>query len=470
MRTLPELDMDTRSTRRHFRLALVVLGFAATALSAVDGDPDTSFSGNGISFWNDGADVYVQAVATSDRLAIGVGSIDLGDDGFALHWHAVDQAGNSASLGCAQPSETLITLSTSSRLAAGIVDSTGNLVVGGDVKFLGSSFAQAFVARFRLTGSGCVLDTSFSNSGWSVYDELFCESLQCFVLDLVEIPTTTGAVDEPRIVALVVNHTNQAKKRTALLGLTSDGEIDTSFGLFGWALLVLEGASEVQGERLARDGRGRLYVQSIRKTVSGPSTDYGEVVARFDADGGRDLDFGASGVQVLPGGTNTGTVSGLEADLDVASDGTALSAYLGDAAQYDLFGSLEGGDDDWVETELPNLYLAAQGDGKVVTASDLATDGVRLERRQQRGASDFPLDTTFGSGGRRTIDVDLGIFEAEEVDAVTLWNGRPLVVGDADSLIHSGYFLRAKSSYVFADGFEHGTPASWSEAPGIEFP
>ena len=462
--------MDYRSTRRHLPPALAVLQFFAAALSAVDGDPDTSFSGNGIAAWNGGADVYVSAVATSDRLAIGIGSIDLGDDGFALHWHAVDQAGNSASLGCAQATETLVTLSTSSRLAAGIVDSTGNLVVGGDVKFLGSSFSQALVARFHLTGSGCELDTSFSNSGWSVYDELFCESLQCFVVDLVEIPTTTGAVDEPRIVALVVNHTNQAKKRTALLALTSGGEIDTEFGLFGWALLSLEGAAEVDGERLARDGRGRLYVQAIRKTVSGPSTDYDEVVARFDADGGRDLDFGASGVQVLPGGTNTGTMSGVDADLEFASDGTALSAYLGDAAQFDLFGSLEGADDDWMESGLPNLYLAAQGDGRVVTASDLATDGVRLERRLQHGASDFPLDTTFGSGGRRTIDVDLGIFEAEEVDAVTLWNGRPLAVGDADSLIHSGYFLRAKSSFVFADGFEQGTPAYWSDAPGIVFP
>ena len=77
----------------------------------------------------------------------------------------------------------------------------------------------------------------------------------------------------------------------------------------------------------------------------------------------------------------------------------------------------------------------------------------------------------FGAGGVASFDVDLGGSNTEETGAVVIWNGRPLVAGTAETATGTaGFLLRTNNAFVFADGFEQGTAAYWSDSTGVDFP
>lgn len=455
-------------------LLLAVTPFAPTFAGGVDGSPDTSFSGNGVLSWTDGGSVVVWDVATKSTGAYAVGHITLAGEEAALHFKGFNHGGGALDQGCAQASDTLFTLATSSVGHAGMIDSSGNLVVGGYAAFLGTeSTPRVLVTRFDLSGPGCNLDDSFSSNGWAIFDdETWCDTEECRVIDLVEIRPETGAVLAPRIVALVLSRVGVSAYRLFLLGLTASGAIDGGFDGNGWAEVTAAGIGTLrQHASLAVDGIGRLYVLGDR-TDPDAAGDYDSVLFRYHSDGSPDVSFGAGGTVILTAGPDSLDLE--PAGVAISADGFAVSLIRRSIDQLLVHAFRTATPASTaIRSQRFVAAVAAQGNGRIVTAGEPAGGSDGFELRRLTLGSDGALldDADFGAGGVGSFDLDLGGSNTEETGAVAIWNGRPLVAGTADTATGTGGFLlRTNNAFVFADGFEQGTAAYWSDSTGVDFP
>lgn len=467
--------------RRSAILLLLLTATSPLQLAAADGALDLSFGGDGMVSWlhNDpgppfptSSGVTQAAIATSEERVFGVGWFGSAH----LRWSSFDDAGNGAGHFCDQESNTLIPFATESRGRAALVDSTGNLLVGGDVAFSGSeSQSRPFVARFDLGANGCALDDTYSANGWATFDdESFCDTEDCTVVALGEILPVTGAVATPRTIALVRSVVvDQVLARYFLLGLTTSGGIQTSFGTQGWREVTGSGLGALSPQvAFEIDPRGRINV----------------VVSRYDPDGNFDLDtyllrYSSTGTADGSIGSN-GRIAVADEGPDDGADSTARSLSFdarGRAAiGYDEGGSkfavidLEAGA---IARRTNSTFFApvvvAQGDDKLLVIHDHETiDGFRSTRWLVPEALNMGTDSGFLScvlvGS--LCDVDLGSGDSEEVVAATLWHGRPVYLGNAACLgsgsnfSNCGFLMRVENDYIFADGFDTGGRGRWSAA------
>ena len=469
---------------RSLDAASLLLVLTASPLAAGDGDLDPTFGGGtGKFIWTDGGSVKVAEAAEAPSGSIfAVGTIELEGEEPALHWKGVNSAGVFQDQGCAVASTSLFTLATGgSEGRAALVDSTGNLVVGGWGAFSGTEdVRRALVARFELSVPGCALDEDFSSNGWQIFDDEAddpCDADDCEVVDLVEIRPETGAVLAPRIVALVRSPTSIASARFRLLGLTSAGAKDSGFGSGGW--VEVTDPSPAVGvlypeARLAVDAAGWLYVHGARFDPVG-TLDIDSVIFRFAANGALDTSYGNDGGVMTYGDDGDDDANDrIPRDVAISSDGVAVMLHQFDdefAITWAFF------DPDFSHDEETSFLVAArvvtQGNGRIVEVGEPAdgADGFTLERR----LFDFPvtmaMDDSFGDFGFRSHDLDLGGTNSETARYVGLSGGRILVAGDAaNGSGRSGFLLRTQNLHVFADGFEQGTPAYWSGVAGFAFP
>ena len=118
---------------------------------------------------------------------------------------------------------------------AAIIDSSGNLLIGGWVNFDGTpSRLHALLARYEIDQPGCTLDEDFSTDGFRLFDtQAYCDPESCLIAALGEIRPETGAVGAPRIVALLRATVAISSYRYFLLGLTPAGALDAGFGVPG---------------------------------------------------------------------------------------------------------------------------------------------------------------------------------------------------------------------------------------------
>ncbi len=461
-------------------LLLLLTATSSSPLAAIDGEPDLSFGDVGMVSWihvEDGSPIPLPisgtqaAIATSEELLFAVGWYGNAH----LAWTSFDDTGNDSNLICSQASNTLFPFATQSRGRAALVDSTGNLLVGGEVAFLGSEDqARPLLARFDLGANGCELDDSFSANGWAVFDdESFCDTEVCTIVALGEILPVTGAVSAPRTIALVRSVVfGEILARYFLLGLTASGGVQTSFGNQGWREISAPGLGAL-GPQVAFeiDPRGRINV----------------VVTRYDPEGNFDLDiyllrYSSAGTLNVTIGDN-GLVAIADAGPDDGAESTVRSLSF-DARGRAAIGYDEGGSKFVVidlETEgiagrSSSTYLAplvlAQGDDKLVVIHDRGSgDGFRALRWLVPEALNLGLDSTFRSCLLTGLcDVDLGGDGSESVVATTLWHGRPVYLGNAECSglvgpeLICGFLLRVENDYIFADGFETGGRGRWSAA------
>lgn len=476
------MSVPTRGILHSFLVA-AALACAAVPLAGADGDFDTAFGfGTGFVTWNGGGSVEVaDAVALADGTLIGVGTYDSPSAAPVLHWQGFSRTGNLLTAkSCYVPPGTLLPLSSGSSGLTAILDSTGALLVGGWARFPVTSAQQVpILARFSLTSAGCVLDTTFSGNGWLVVgspDGIYCtDASDCRVVDLAEIRPATGAVAAPRIVALLESVV-LGGTYYHLAAFTSSGTLDTAFGAAGFANLNDGSIGDLFGVRFAVDGQGRLEV--AKSEVA--SSRWQAVALRFTADGDPDLTFGVAGrldLHALSSVYNR-VGSGITA---LANGRTLLSGenwdpvptpaslpygtlYLpaplatgaGNVLRADLAGASGG------------VPIVAQGDGKaiaVVNSTWVAGPTVLEESRVLRvGTSDLSIDAAFANAGERVIDFDFGGANGETVSSVLLAAGRVVLAGTADetSTTTTGFLVRLRNAYLFADGFEWGTTANWS--------
>ncbi len=465
--------------RRSLCLALLL---AATPSSPTfagnnDGQLDNTFGGSGSVTWYDGGAVTVADLATSSTGAYAVGTITLVGEEPALHFKGFNHGGGELDQGCAQTSGTLINFATESNGLAGLIDSSGNILVGGWAAFLGTETThRALVSRFDLSGPGCVLDDSFSGNGWAIFDdETFCDTEDCDVLDLVEIRPATGAVLAPRIIALVRSKLNLlAAPRLFLLALTGSGAIDTGFDGNGWTEVTEPGIGEIYSRAsLALDAVGRIYVFGARWDPAG-TDDVDTVLFRFLPNGAHDVSFGNTGNGAQLYGAGSDTEDALPRGVAIDADGFSVSVSQKDAIESVIVtyrSETEGGG---VPFNQVVAAVATQGNGRAVEVGEHSdgADGFELGRYTIGPQGELQTDESFGGlGGAHNYDLDLGGSNSETAAAVAIWNGRALVAGTATATIGTaGFLLRTRNAYIFADGFEQGTVAYWSSAAGLDFP
>jgi len=459
---------------RHTLLACTLLacGFPAALLAAPDGADDTNFGGDGLVNWSNAGKVTVHDVAMTESVVIGVGSYvaDSGAQDPRLHWQGFDQDGSALVLkSCYLPAGTLVPFAVASQGLAALVDSSGNLLVGGTITFQGTESQQrALLQRFDLSASFCPLDNTFSTNGWDVEDdETWCDTEDCAVVALAEIRRETLAVTAPRIVALVRSTVSSSVSRYFLVAFHLDGAIDTAFGTSGWTEVTNDVADTLgTPAAMALDGIGRIYVMVTYHDEG--TADLDVQLLRFSADGelddsswriadnnnpaldlyderAEDLAFTSSGPVVTA--HDPGASGNVVQELDLASGYLLDSTHSSSA---------------WLSTS-----FAVQGNGRYLEAHDLSTasDAIRLRRRLD-GAAPDSYDDHFGSAGAVTIDIDLGGDHAQKLARLRLWHGRPIVAGTAiaDDGDPAGFIWRGLNSYVFGATFEGGSFSEWARA------
>ena len=308
------------------------------------------------------------------------------------------------------------------------LQSNGKIVVAGQTS-AGATQGDFAVARVNANGSP---DTGFGSGGTTKID--FGGDDSAFAVALA-----------PGGKILVAGETtDESGERFAVARLNADGTLDPTFGSGGEDTISFDGTASVATAVLvAPDGR---IVLAGSNTSTDTQNDF--AVARLNTDGTLDTTFGSGGTATVDfGGDEHARGAALTPDgrIVLAGDTSAGNGHDFAAARLNPDGSLDTtfgtggkamvdfGGDDGADA------LALQPDGKVVLAGDTtngAGGGDIAIARLNTGGS---LDTTFGTGGKKTVD-----FGGQDI-------GRAVALqGDGEILVAGGVLSSTSDGFAVA--------------------
>jgi uncharacterized delta-60 repeat protein len=308
-----------------------------------------------------------------------------------------------------------------SRAEAVVVQNDGKIIAAG---FSSSGGNNDFaLARYNPDGQ---LDTSFGTAG-IVTTSVRANS---------EI-TSVALQSDGKIVAAGWSYDNTFLNNFGLARYNSDGQLDTSFGTAGIVTTSM-GAQSSGAEEIKIQSDGKIVVAGYSETASITSF----ALARYNSDGSLDTSFGT-------GGKTTTSIEGNNEyanSLVIQSDGKIIAAGYSlnqtgtrndnDFAlvRYNTNGSLDTsfGTGGKVTTAIGPGYdnintIAIQGDGKIVAAgySD-NINGIYADFALVRYNTNGSLDTSFGTGGKVTNEIDPG--DGSEAFSIVVQNDQKLVL------------------------------------------
>ncbi len=350
---------------------------------------------------------------------------------------------------------------------------TAGYVVGPNISGPGSS-ANFVVARFLADGRP---DPGFGDDGH-------------FELDIgggVDAAHALTVLPERSIVA-VGNLSPQFHADVAIVKLTPDGELDTSFGRpdgmggrTGWNIVDLGGTTiHDDGIAVAMQRDGRIIVAGRTLRPAGGFNYHRVAVMRFTADGQLDTSFGSdpSGIVVLDNfvaAQQSDYVTAialdqrgrLPADDSVTVVGYTASANnafvarltanglpdptFGIGGRRTLQWSVAGGVHSGLNTITGARVLA---DGRLAIVGTGGDRGITFMRLAANGST----DSTFGSNGRTTIKFSDGSRHDEPASLALQGNGR---------LVAAGYAINAASGTPQKDFFVARVNADGSPDSGF---
>lgn len=461
---------------RHPTLAITACAlFLATWAFPIAGQYDGALSvnwgsGDGFATWQGSGQVFLEAAVATNDLLYGVGDYDYPPGTRSLHFQAVDKNGElRADRACHDSTTDFGAFADESGGEAAILDSSGNLLIGGWVNFLGTpSRLHALLARYEIGQAGCTLDEDFSTDGFNLFNtQGYCNPESCIIVALGEIRPETGAVAAPRIVALLRATVATSSYNYYLIGLTAGGTLDLGFGAPGTGVRLIASAelgTPRSGATMAVDDTGRIVVLMTR-LEAGTTSDLDTMALRYTADGAIDPTFGVHGLMTIQDSGVDDSTDTFAGDLLMLPDGSgAASVQRGSdwlLYRFDEEGVFSGS----ASPPETVAQFAYQGDDRFFTAREsLSLDALRI-RRYDLFPDGYNSDPTFGSetGGGEAYDIDLGGGTGQQVVDFVLWGGRPVLVGyafdsEGDA---SGFLMRTENAYLFADGFEGGSRARW---------
>jgi len=451
---------------------LVAASFSPPLAAQYDGELSLTWgAGDGFATWQWSGRVFLETAVATNDLLYGVGDYDFPAGTRSLHFQAVDRNGQVRSdRSCRESTADFGAFTDESGGEAAIIDSSGNLLVGGWVNFDGApSRLHALVARYEIDQPGCTLDEAFSTDGFRLFDtQTYCDPESCLVAALGEIRPETGAVAAPRIVVLLRASVAIASYRYFLIGLTPAGALDTGFGASGSGIREISAAELGTPQSAAAmmvDDAGRIVVL-LTRLEDGTTSDLDVMALRYSANGAIDTAFGTQGLLAIQ-----------DSGVDDSTDTFAGDLLLLPGTDTSLASVQRGSDwllihfdDDGVlsaSASPPETVgqLVYQGDERFLSAREgLSFDTLRM-RRYALFPGSYNSDPTFGSetGGGEAYDIDLGGGTGQQVADLVLWGGRPVLIGHAfdSSGDASGFLMRTENAYIFADGFEGGSRARW---------
>lgn len=366
--------------------ASVVLRYEA------DGDPDPTFSGDGVAITD--ATAFVDGFSSLGLLA-GGGVIAGGDRGGAA-FDIVQFAADGS-----------IALSFEPDLDDGAIEAIAFAADGASVvagKRFGATGDIGELVAARLSAAGAQ-DASFGAGGVAA------------VTSGATGEIATGVVVQPdgKVVS-AGGGVRLTQRRAALARHTADGALDPTFGTGGVA--VVDALATARGLERAADGK--LLVAGDAALAVG----WRFTVARYDDTGALDDSFATAGVftdPIIPGGNGFPKAMTLDAAGNVVVVGAASPSFSStDAAVLRLLPdgtpdpAFSG--DGRVVTDLgssfDNLFAVAAGPGDTIVVAGYA-DALTVVRYENDGA----LDATFGTGGIATPSVPGMLLDALLVTA-----------------------------------------------------
>ncbi len=458
-------------------LWVAVLGASVSPRLAAQYDGALSLNwgaGDGFATWQGpggAGQVFLETAVPTNDLLYGVGDYDFPAGTRSLHFQAVDRNGEIRSdRACHESTSAFGAFTDESGGEAAIIDSSGNLLIGGWLTFQGTSRLHALLARYEIDQPGCTLDEDFSTDGFRLFDtQSYCDTEACVIVALGEIRSDTGAVSAPRTIALLRAAVGLSSYNYYLLGLTTSGSLDTAFGsgTSGVRQVTFAGLGTLRSNvAMTVDDLGRIVVL-VTRVDPGSTSDLDTMALRYTAGGDLDTTFSGDGLlTVRDSGPNddedeiAGDILALpEAGSYIASV-RRLSEHL-DLVRIDA----EEGTSHHLWAQSTPAQLAAQGDGWTVLATEWANSDAFRTQRLDLTASGYEVDLNYSSGvsGYEVYDLDHAGGTEQTIADFLLWGGRPIVVGNAiDGAGESwGFLMRAENAYIFADGFEGGSRARW---------
>ena len=298
----------------------------------------------------------------------------------------------------------------------------GSIVAFGGTVDQGSGAGDLALARLT---SGGTLDPSFGTGGRKTVD--IGSSMG------PEIPGGLAVQSDGKLV-LSGNFNSMSGSGIAAVRLTASGAEDASFDTDGIAPLTVAGAF-LQASSVAIQADGKVVVGGGLQVFT-PSFGADAAVARFTDTGAPDTSFGGDGVATIDVGPSTFEATN---DVVIASDGdivtvggsnpTGSDGEIGFASFDDADGSPDAGFGSGGQLTLTSpgedfgSGIALQADGKLVASGGDGGDfaSIRLS------AAGVP-DTSYGPGGRRTLDLGAADNAAE---IAVMGDGRLVLAGSS---------------------------------------
>jgi uncharacterized delta-60 repeat protein len=347
----------------------------------------------------------------------------------------------------------------------------GKIVVVGIVNQPGT-FDDWGIARYNTDGT---LDTSFGSGG----------------LLLMKFSGEAGWLYDAAILSngdILVGGMLQNPNGFAVARLTSNGQLDTSFGTNGIASINPDPTHHwvnTTGQSMIVQPDGKILMTGI---ANGPYLP----VVRFNADGTADTSFNGTGVQLIPGSAFGSSYTGATGQgLALQSDGKIIVTGHADPAnaEYDWAtarlnpdGSLDTSfNGDWLATidfeggsDIAN-DVTVMPDGKIIVAgrADVGkTTGQGFNLALARYNTDGTLDTTFNGNGKLIFGPLPSVFEE-------IWAVDPQPDGKLAAIVGYNTDMRiarfdtgllAASDSLSVTDTDGNTPITQPSDPGFELP
>ena len=316
------------------------------------------------------------------------------------------------------------------------IQSDGKIVVAGNA-VVGRTATNQFnfdfaLARFNVDGS---LDTSFGSAG--------------------KVTTNfNGFTDKAEGVAIqsdgkivVVGSAAPANGVSTDFGIArydSNGAPDTSFGSGGKLTTDIGGAIDI-AQNVIVQSNGAILVSGVL-TLGGDSTLGHGGLARYDGNGNPDISFGTAG-KVTLSNLKLGEALALQGDGKIlvagnapvgGSSGFALMRLLANGSPDNGFGTAGLATTAFTTQDDFGRAITVQADGRIVVAGQ-SSNKSNPDFAVARFSTNGTLDSSFGTGGKLTIDF-FGSFDGAE-NVVVQPDGKIVLGGFARNGTRTGYGL-----------------------------
>lgn len=408
---------------------IFLLGFV-NAFGQAPGSLDTTFNGTGkqtTTFASGGSGAAAVAIQPADGKIVAVGTApSSGNNAFALARYNTDGTLDTAGFGTnGAGGGTVLTPISTGAVAFGVaIQSDGKIVAVG--------FAEPgdfVVVRYNTNGS---LDTTFNGTGIATLDFFgaFDQANAVVIQSTGKIVVVGSASDA------TISFTNFAIAR-----FNTNGTLDTTFGdplTPGKRVTNVLGDAEAFGAAVQTDDS----IVAVGRTTDLTNPNVFGVV-RFTAGGALDGTFGSGGIVTTNFNSNNDQAFGVAIDgannvVVVGESFVTGSNYDIAVARYTSTGTLDatfgtGGKTTTAITTGNDFgnSVTVQSDGKVIvagTTGPVATSDFAVVRYTVTGL----LDSTFGTGGVKTVDFASGQDSVGAGKSVALQtDGKIVVVGQA---------------------------------------